>query len=101
MVVEAVHSISIAVSIMLCLLYIVFLNAEKLLFLGHLPLGAYCFILVCYLEILLLAVDLEESLAGAVRSPDLVPRMKAFHADVASTLLLIHLSVFLFIVLSH
>jgi hypothetical protein len=66
-----------------------------------LPLGAHHFVLVCYFEILLPAVDFEESLAGAVGSPDLVPRMKAFHADIASTLLLVHPSVFLLAVLSH
>lgn len=101
MVVEPVYPISIVVSITLCLLYIVLLGAEKLIFSGRLPLGIYYLILVRYLEILLPAVDFEESLAGAVRSPDLVPRMKAFHADIASTLLLVHLSVFLFVVLSH
>jgi hypothetical protein len=66
-----------------------------------LPLRAHCFVLLCYLEILLLAVNLEESLAGAIGSLDLVPRIKAFHTDIASTLLLVHLSVFLFIVLSY
>ena len=101
MVVEPVYSISIVVSITLCLLYVVLLGAKKLIFSRRLPLGIYYLVLVRYLEILLLAVDLEESLAGAVRSPDLVPRMKAFHADIASTLLLVHPSVFLFAVLSH
>jgi hypothetical protein len=101
MVVEPVYSIGIVVSITLCLLYVVLLDAEKLIFSGHLPLGAHYFVLVCDLEILLPAVNLEESLAGAVRSPDLVPRMKAFHTDIASTLLLVHPSVFLFAVLSH
>jgi hypothetical protein len=96
-----VYSIGIVVSITLCLLYVVLLDAEKLIFSGRLPLGAHYFVLVCDLEILLPAVNLEESLAGAVRSPDLVHRMKAFHADIASTLLLVHPSVFLFAVLSH
>lgn len=65
------------------------------------PLRVHYLVLVRYLEILLPAVNLEESLAGAVRSPDLVSCIKAFHTDIASTLLLVHLSVFLFAVLSH
>ena len=101
MVVKPVYSIGIVVSITLCLLYIVFLDAEKLISCGRLPLGAHYFVVLCYLEILLPAVNLEKSLAGPVRSPDLVLRMKAFHADIAPTLLLVHPSVFLFAVLSH
>ena len=95
------YSIGIVVSITLCLLYIVFLDAEKLISCGRLPLGAHYFVVLCYLEILLPAVDLEKSLAGPVRSLDLILRIKAFYTDIASTLLLVHLSVFLFAVLSH
>jgi hypothetical protein len=101
MVVEPAYSISIVVSIALCLLHVVLLDAEKLIFSGCLPLGAHYFVLVCYFEILLPAIDFEESLAGAVGSPDLVPRMKTFYTDIASTLLLVHLSMFLLTVLSH
>ena len=57
--------------------------------------------MLCYLEILLLAVNLEKSLAGLVRSLDLVLRIKAFYTDIALTLLLVYLSVFLFVVLSY
>jgi len=101
MVIKPIYSISIVVSITLCLLYVVLLGTKKLIFLRHLPLGIYYLVLVRYFEILLPAVDLKESLVGAVRSPDLVPCMKAFHIDIASTLLLVHLSVFLFTVLLH
>jgi hypothetical protein len=96
-----VYSIGIVVSITLCLLYIVLLDAEELIFLGRLPLRAHYFVLVCYLEVLLLGVNLKESLICAVGSPDLVPYIKSFYADIASTLLLVHLSVFLLVVLSH
>ena len=95
------YSIGIVVSITLCLLYIVFLDAEKLISYRRLPLRAYYFVVLCYLEILLLAIDLEKSLAGPVRSLDLILRIKAFYTDIAFTLLLIHLSVFLFVVLSY
>ena len=95
------YSIGIVVSITLYLLYIIFLDAEKLISYRRLPLRAYYFVVLYYLEILLLAINLEKSLAGPVRSPDLVLRIKAFHTDIASTLLLVHLSVFLFAVLSY
>ena len=95
------YSIGIVVSITLCLLYIVFLDAEKLISCRRLPLRAYYFVVLCYLEILLLAVNLKKSLVGLVRSLDLVLRIKAFYTDIASTLLLVYLSVFLFIVLSY
>jgi hypothetical protein len=96
-----VYSIGIVVSITLCLLYIVLLDAEELIFSGRLPLGAHYFVLVCYLEVLLLGVNLKESLTCAVGSPDLIPCIKSFRVDIASTLLLVHLSVFLLVVLSH
>ena len=83
------------------MLYIVFLNAEKLISYRRLPLRAYYFVVLCYLEILLLAVNLKKSLVGLVRSLDLVLRIKAFYTDIASTLLLVYLSVFLFAVLSY
>ena len=95
------YSIGIVVSITLYLLYIVFLDAEKLISYRRLPLRAYYFVVLCYLEILLLAVNLEKSLAGLVRSLDLVLRIKAFYMDIAFTLLLVYLSVFLFVVLSY
>ena len=95
------YSIGIVVSITLCLLYIVFLNAEKLISYRRLPLRAYYFVMLCYLEILLLAINLKKSLVGPVRSLDLILRIKAFYTDIASTLLLVYLSVFLFAVLSH
>jgi hypothetical protein len=100
-VVESVYSIGIVVSITLCLLYIVLLDIEELIFSGRLPLRAHYFVLVCYLKLLLLGINLKESLICAVRSPDLVPYIKSFYTDIASTLLLVHLSVFLLIVLSH
>ena len=101
MVVKPVYSIGIVVSITLCLLYIVFLDAEKLISCRRLPLRAHYFVVLCYLEILLLAVNLEKSLVGLVRSLDLILRIKAFYTDIASTLLLVYLSVFLFAVLSY
>ena len=101
MVVKPVYSIGIVVSITLCLLYIVFLNAEKLISYRYLPLRAYYFVVLYYLEILLLAINLKKSLVGLVRSLDLILYIKAFYIDIASTLLLVYLSVFLFIVLSY
>jgi hypothetical protein len=95
------YSISIVVSITLYLLHIVLLDTEELIFLGRLPLGAHYFVLVCYLEVLLLGVNLKESLICIVGSLDLVPYIKSFRTDIASMLLLVHLSVFLLIVLSH
>jgi hypothetical protein len=74
---------------------------EELIFLGRLPLRAHYFVLVCYLEVLLLGVNLKESLIYTVGSLDLVPYMKSFYIDIASTLLLVHLSIFLLIVLSY
>ena len=60
------YSIGIVVSITLYLLYIVFLNAEKLISYRCLPLRAYYFVVLCYLEILLLAINLKKSLASLV-----------------------------------
>ena len=95
------YSIGIVVSIILYLLYIVFLDTEKLISYRRLPLRAYYFVVLYYLEILLLAINLKKSLVGLVRSLDLILRIKAFYTDIASTLLLVYLSVFLFIVLSY
>jgi hypothetical protein len=75
MVVEPVHSIGIFIGITLCLLDVVVLGAEELMLQGPLPLRIHYSVLICYLEILLLAVDLEESLTITVGCPNPVPRM--------------------------
>jgi hypothetical protein len=101
MVVEPVHSIGIVVGITLCLLNVVLLGAEELMLPGRLPLRIRYLVLICYLEILLPAVDLEESLTSTVECPNLIPYMESFRTDIASTLLLVRPSMFLLAVLSH
>jgi hypothetical protein len=100
-VVEPVHSIGIVVGIILCLLNIVLLGTEELMLPGRLPLRIRYLVLICYLEILLLAINLEESLTSTVRYPNLIPCIESFRTDIASTLLLVRLSMFLLVVLSH
>jgi hypothetical protein len=100
-VVEPVHSISIVVGITLCLLDVVLLGAEELMLPGRLPLRIRYLVLICYLEILLPAVDLKESLTTTVGCPNLIPCIESFRTDIASTLLLVCPSIFLLVVLSH
>jgi hypothetical protein len=100
-VVEPVYSIGIVVGITLCLLNVVLLGAEELMLPGRLPLRIRYLVLICYLEILLPAVDLEESLTSTVGCPNLVPCMESFRTDIASSLLLVRPYMFLLAVLSH
>jgi hypothetical protein len=69
--------------------------------LGHLPLRICYLVLICYLEILLPAINLKESLISTVSCPNLIPYIESFRIDIASTLLLVRLSIFLLTVLLH
>jgi hypothetical protein len=72
MVVEPVHSVSILGSIILCLLDIVGLCLEKVIFLRCLPLAILCCILTGYFKIPLPLSDFEKSLASIILYLDLV-----------------------------
>jgi hypothetical protein len=75
MVVEPVHSVSVLGSITLCLLDVVGLCLEKVIFLRCLPLAILCCILTGYFKILLPLSDFEKSLASMILYPDLVAYM--------------------------
>jgi hypothetical protein len=74
-VVEPVHSVSVLGSITLCLLDVISLCLEKVIFLQCLLLAILCYILIGYFKILLLLSDFEKSLVSMILYPDLVAYM--------------------------
>jgi hypothetical protein len=72
MVVEPIYSVSVLSSIILCLLDVISLYLEKVIFLRCLPLAILYYILIGYFKILLPLSDFEKSLVSIILYPDLV-----------------------------
>jgi hypothetical protein len=92
--VEAVYPVSIVDSVVFCLLDVVLLGLEEFTLLIR-SLYAALYILASYFEISLLARSFKESLAGMMFYPDLITRMDLLRPDIAPSLLLVYLAVFL------
>jgi hypothetical protein len=75
LVVEPVHSVSVLGSIILCLLDVVSLCLEKVIFLRYLPLAILYYILTGYFKIPLPLSDFEKSLVSMILYLDLVTYM--------------------------
>jgi hypothetical protein len=72
MVVEPIYLVSVLSSIIFCLLDIVSLYLEKVIFLRYLPLTILCYILIGYFKILLPLSDFKKSLVSMILYPDLI-----------------------------
>jgi hypothetical protein len=95
--VEAVYPVSIVDSVVFCLLDVVLLGLEEFTLLIR-SLYAALYILASYFEISLLARSFKESLVGIMFCLDLITRIDLLRPDIAPSLLLVHLAVFLIVV---
>jgi hypothetical protein len=75
MVIESVYSVSVLGSIAFCLLDVISLCLEKVIFLRCLPLAILCYILTDYFKIPLPLSDFEKSLASMILYLDLIACM--------------------------
>ena len=101
MVVEPVHSVSVLGSITFCLLDVVGLCLEKVIFLRCLPLAILCCILTGYFKISLPISDFEKSLASMILCPDFVPCVNLFGSGIATTFLRVYPAMPLFAMISY
>jgi hypothetical protein len=101
MVVKTVYSVRIVGSITLRLLDIVFLRAEEFVFCLCLTDGNTPSALTSYLEVSLPSGSFKDPLASMMLCPDLVRCVALFRSRITSTLLSVHLLMFLFTVFLH